>query len=90
MSVQITHIHFGSTPKTHETITNYKWLSSDGSVGSSDKPTMVDWIDNKGGKAFVGTGTNQVSVGTVDAKPKYLRTYADGKWTNNLLSLPEF
>lgn len=91
MSVEITHVRYGSTSKTHETITHYKWRSlSDGDVGSSDKPTMVDWIENKNGTAYVGSGSNRVNVGVVDASPKYLRTYADGKWTNNLTSLPEF
>lgn len=51
---------------------------------------MVDWIDTKGGKAFVGTGANRVRVYVVDASPKHLRTVSDGKWTNNLVNLPEF
>lgn len=91
MSVTITHVRYGSTPKTESTMIRYKWRSdSDGSVGDNDKASMVDYIENKGGKAYVGTGTSRVSVGVVDANPKYLRTYADGKWTNNLSELPEF
>lgn len=50
----------------------------------------MDWIENKGGVAFVGTGTSRVSVGVVDANPKYRRTHADDKWTNYLSELPEF
>jgi hypothetical protein len=40
----------------------------------------------------VAAGSNRVNVGVV--KPQggqpYLRTHADGKWTNNLLNLPTF
>lgn len=93
MTVEITHVRYGSTEKTESTIAQYKWRNpSDGNVGSSDKPTMVDWIDNKGGHAYVGNGSSRVDVGVVrpmQGQP-YLRTYADGKWTNNLLNLPEF
>lgn len=52
---------------------------------------MVEWIDG-GGKAYVESGTSTVAVGVV--KPSngepYLRTYANGVWTDNLLSLPKF
>jgi hypothetical protein len=93
MSIEITHVRFGSTKKTEDEIVSYKWKNDQtGKVGQSDKPAMVDWIDIKNGKAYVGSGTNRVSVGVV--KPQsgqpYLRTYADGKWTNNLLNLPTF
>jgi hypothetical protein len=50
---------------------------------------MVDWI-NEGGVARVQQGANEVAVGVVKASPPYIRTYADGKWTNNLLALPEY
>ena len=51
---------------------------------------MVDWIDNKAGVAKVQSNTGDVMVGTVDGTPKYLRTYANGKWTDNLLALPRY
>lgn len=92
MSIEITHVRFGSTKKTEDEIVSYKWKNQDGKVAQSDKPTMVDWIDNKKGTAYVGAGSNRVNVGVV--KPQggqpYLRTHADGKWTNNLLNLPTF
>jgi hypothetical protein len=93
MAHEITHVHFEGYSKTHEAITSYKWKNLDnGTTGVSDKPTMVDWIDNKNGTAYVGSGSGRVDVGTVhpaNGHP-YLRTYADGKWNNNLLSLPTF
>ncbi|MEZ5085926.1 MAG: DUF3892 domain-containing protein [Tessaracoccus sp.] len=93
MAIEITHVRYGSTPRTESTITHYKWRSlSTGGVDSSTKAVLVDWIDNKGGKAYVGSGVSRVDVGVVRPAQgaPYLRTHADGKWTNNLLSLPEF
>lgn len=93
MAVEITHVRYEGYSKTHESIVSYKWKNtSTAATGTSDKPTMVDWIDNKNGDAYVGSGASRVNVGTVhpDNGRPYLRTYADGKWSNNLLSLPTF
>lgn len=51
---------------------------------------MVEWIEQKGGDARVQGNPRDAQVGVVDATPKYLRTHADGQWTNNLLSLPRY
>lgn len=93
MAIEITHVRFGSTTKTEDEIVSYKWKSlNDGDVGQSDKATLVDWIDNKSGTAYVGSGAQRVHVGTIhpDRGQAYLRTYADGKWTNNLVALDTF
>lgn len=92
MAVEITHVRFGSTVKSEATIVSYQWRNNaTGDAGSSDKPTMVDWVDG-GGSAHVSSGGNQVPVGAIHPEQgqPYLRTHADGKWTNNLLSLPTF
>jgi hypothetical protein len=92
MSIEITHIRL-SGGSLHEHIVRYKWRDrSDGDTGESDKPTMVAWVDKPSNRAFVGSGTNAAEVGVVrpQGSQPYLRTYADGKWTNNLLSLPHF
>lgn len=93
MAVEITHIRMSEGGSTEAHIIRYKWREpNDGKVGDSDKPTMVDWIDNKNGSAYVGSGSDRVQVGVVhpaQGQP-YLRTYADEKWTNNLLALPRF
>ncbi|MGD0742094.1 MAG: DUF3892 domain-containing protein [Acidimicrobiales bacterium] len=90
MTVEITAIHLvGGT--RHEHIASVRWVNpSSQETGSSTRETMVDWIENKGGAAFVTDGQNTVSVAVVDAHPKYLRTYADGVWTDNLLALPRY
>ncbi|KQY55663.1 hypothetical protein ASD11_14200 [Aeromicrobium sp. Root495] len=91
MAVQITHIRLAGGG--HENITDYRWRSlGDGEVNNSTKATMVDWIDNKDGTAYMGSGADRADVGTVHPTggAAYLRTYADGVWTNNLLALPQF
>jgi len=93
VSIEITHVRFSGTQRTHKAIIRYKWRSiEDGSVGESDKPTLVDFIDNKGGEVFVGIRPLRVAVGAVTPSygQPYLRTYADGAWTNNLVNLPTF
>lgn len=92
MAIEITHVRFGASKKTEDEIILYRWRGLEsGGVNSSDKPTLVTWL-NDGGKAYVGSGANKVPVGVV--RPQrgnpYLRTYSDGKWTNNLVNLPTF
>jgi len=88
--VYVTAIH-QEDGSSHEHITSVKWRNpSTGDTGQNTKAEMVDWIKNKSGDARVTDGTNTVQVGVVDASPPYIRTYADGKWTDNLLALPRF
>jgi len=94
MSVRITHVRLSPpSANTHEAITDFYWTNEGtGQSDSSTKATMVDWIDNKKGHAYVGAGVDRADVGVVrpDGGTPYLRTYADGKWNNNLLSLPRY
>ncbi|HZL06523.1 MAG TPA: DUF3892 domain-containing protein [Coriobacteriia bacterium] len=92
MSVRITAIRLSQGGYTHEHITDVKWTSYENdSSGQSTKAATVEWIDN-GGAAYVESASTKVQVGVV--KPQggtpYLRTYANGTWTDNLLSLPRF
>jgi hypothetical protein len=95
MAIEITHVrlssgHSGS--RAHHRLQVEEPDLSDGSVKTSSKGTLVDWIDNEDGKAYVGSGSQRVSVGTVHPQggTPYLRTYSDGEWTNNFLALPSF
>ena len=88
--VYITSVHMvGGTG--HEHISAVRWRNPDeGTTGQSGRAEMVDFIDNKKGVAKVQSGGTEVHVGTVNASPKYIRTHADGKWTDNLLALPRY
>lgn len=92
MSIEITHIRLSNFVQNHEYITHYKWRGENGTTGSTDKAGMVEWIESKNGIAYVGNGAQRARVGVIRPAQglPYLRTYADGQWTNNLLSLPQF
>jgi hypothetical protein len=92
MAIRITGIRL-SGGTGHEHITTLWWIDPARNVEkSSRRATIVAWIDDEQREAYVHQpGTARSTVGTVDpgsGRSKYLRTYADGQWNNNLLSLP--
>ena len=70
---------------THEGIThlggsNWRWT----------RQQVIDSIQAKTNTFYVQVNGTRSSVGVVQGtNGPYLRTYADGKWNDNLLSLPE-
>ncbi|WP_438014952.1 DUF3892 domain-containing protein [Sorangium sp. So ce315] len=89
-TIYITHIRL-SGGSGHEHITHVRWLNR--ATNKTDITTigkMVEWLNSKTAKnvAKVTDGVNAVLVGVVEKPYPHLRTYADKKWTNNLLSLP--
>ncbi len=51
---------------------------------------VVASIEQKTNTFYTLVQGNRANVGVVDGpNGKYLRTYADGKWNDNLLALPE-
>jgi hypothetical protein len=87
--VQVTHIRQAGGNK-HEHITTVQWYSpSSGDVNTSTTATMVAWLRNKTNRAYVCDGKRIVEIGVVEATPPYIRTHADGSWTDNLLALPK-
>jgi hypothetical protein len=95
MSVRITCISKsgGNHENPHVAISSLGWVSDNTNKhGSSTRLDMYDWIKNQSGYAYVrDAGGNQARVGTAETASgtKYVRTYADGVWTDNLLALPE-
>jgi hypothetical protein len=90
MAVYVEQVHMeGGTG--HEHIAKVKWQNrTDKKTGESTKAEMVKYIDVDKGEARVADGSSYVQIGTVQATPKYIRTHADGKWTDNLLALPRY
>jgi hypothetical protein len=87
--VRVTSCHLVGG-ELHEHIQSVKWINpSDSKAGQTSRAGMVEFIE-KGNRAVVGEGSQQVEVGVVNATPKYIRTHADGEWTNNLLALPRY
>lgn len=83
----------GNHTNPYEGITHYGWLNEQTKArGKSTRADMVDFLTRQGGKAYVrdDRGNLIAHVGVVQNNGRpYLRTYADGKWSDNLLSLPE-
>jgi hypothetical protein len=91
MAIRITAIRL-SGGSSHEHIVRLWWTNpSTNDSNNNTRAEIVAWIENKNGKAYVEDQYgHRVDVRVV--KPargdKYLRTYADGVPTDNLLALP--
>ncbi len=94
MAVRITCVSkpSGDNQDPHEAISSLGWVNEDTQAkGISTRLEIYDFIKNKGGQAYVvDRSGNKASVGALENSrgTKYVRTYADGVWTDNLLSLP--
>lgn len=83
--VQVTCINKQLRDSTHEGITHLG-----GSGWRWTRKQVIDSIEAKTNTFYTSVGGNRATVGVVDGQNgKYLRTYADGKWNDNLLALPE-
>lgn len=95
MSVRVTCISKagGDHDNPHESISHLGWTNEEThESGKSTRLEMYSWIKDKGGYAYVRDGAgNTVRVGTAVSTrgTKYVRTYRDKVWTDNLLALPE-
>lgn len=93
MALRITHIRIPIGQSGNKAITDFTWQNDEtGKIDSSTKDAMVEWLDKPSTSAYVTNGNSRVAVGVVSPKTgtPYLRTYANGAWTDNLLSLPRF
>ena len=93
MAVRIIAIRkdHGNHYNPHEAVSHYKWLNEQsGESKIADRPSMVAWVE-RGNRAYVSDnrGTVDCQVNTSVHGTKFLQTYADRRWTDNLLSLPE-
>ena len=83
--VQVRCINKQPRNDPHEGITHlggdqWKWT----------RQQVVTSIEAKTNTFFTYVGGKRADVGVVNGQNgKYVRTYADGKWNDNLLALPE-
>jgi hypothetical protein len=95
MSIRITCINKsgGYHADPHHAISDLGWVNEEtGKTGKSTRLVVYDWIENQNGVAYVqDSAGNRARVGTREHSngTKYLQTYADQVWTDNLLSLTE-
>jgi len=77
----------------HHAIESVGWTNEEtGERNTSTRLQVYDWITKQNGKAYVTDRLgNRAYVGTREDAycTKFLETYADQVWTDNLLSLPE-
>jgi hypothetical protein len=95
MSVRITCIKKsnGYHEDPHHAISEVGWIDEQtNETGRATRLEMYVWIKDKNGVASVSDSRgNKARVGTREHTngTKYLQTYADGVWTDNLLALSE-
>ncbi|MYS19874.1 Protein of unknown function [Streptomyces sp. DvalAA-14] len=91
MPIQITAVRL-SGGTAHEHIVHPWWTNpATGATGDNTRAQIITWIEDEGGQAFTrDAGGRQAAVAVVTPphSVKYLRTHADGVWTDNLLALP--
>ncbi len=84
------HLHQQATPQNqHEGITHLG-----GGAGADQwtwsRQKVINSIEDGSNTFHTFEGGKRANIGVVDGpNGKYLRTYADGQWNDNLLSLPE-
>lgn len=95
MSIRITCIKKsgGHHEDPHHAISELGWINErTDKTGRNTRLEIYDWIKDQNGAAYVRDARgNQVSVRTREHGngTKFLQTYADGIWTDNLLALRE-
>lgn len=83
--VQVKCINKNNRNSSHEGIThlggdNWKWT----------KDQVINSIESRTNSFYTYVDWKRADVGVVNGpNGKYLRTYADGKYNDNLLALPE-
>jgi hypothetical protein len=83
--VQVTCITKQNRDSKHEGITHLG-----GTGWNWTRKQVIDSIEAKTNTFFTKVDGNRAEVGVVNGENgKYVRTYADGKWNDNLLALKE-
>lgn len=83
--VQVTCINKQPRNNTYEGITHFG-----GSGWRWTRSQVIHSIEAKTNTFYTKVGSNRAEIGVVNGSSgKYVRTYADGKWNDNLLALPE-
>lgn len=75
----------------HEAIQYLGWIDESGNRDRTSRLEMVGYIE-RGNKAYVKDIYGNIAylyVRTSTLGTKFVQTYADSKYSNNLLSLPE-
>ncbi len=91
--IWITAVQFDDSGREeHETIRAVRWR--DGELRQQGEHTMAELVALVRARTLVYVSDEAFQrtavVRVVDADPPYIRAWAQGKWTNDLLALPRF
>jgi hypothetical protein len=90
--IQIIAIRGGSNV-SHHAISDYKGIEkSTAKIYSYPRQYIVGLLDNKKARAYVKDSARRIAYCGVNqiGSTRFLQTYADGVWTDNLLNLPQY
>lgn len=89
--IQITAIRI-EKGEAHQSILAFQWHELGKDVDTKESPlsTMVKFIEKSPKKVLVRKGNKAVEVRVVEAPTKYVQSYEEEHWTNELLELPRF
>jgi hypothetical protein len=73
-------------------VTYVNWTNPrDGQTGTYSVAEIVDLLENQDGGAYVNDGYRTIWIGIVQTPTtKYIRTFQDGAFTDDLMQLPRF
>ena len=95
MPIQVTCINKsgGYHADPHHAIEHLGWINDQTrATGKSTRIQVYDWLKNNGGAAYVRDSrgnTAQVAPREHANGTRFVQTYADKVWSDNLLALPE-
>lgn len=95
MAVRCIAIRLSKGGQRHEHITHILWVPSNnqGAKGTANTRAEIVAFVEKGGKGYVEDDDGDVAylgVRKTANGTKYVQTYADRIWNDNLLALPRF
>jgi hypothetical protein len=76
----------------HEHVTDLQW-NSVSTAGQSSRAALIEWLRaSSANQAVVADASKHVPLFVVELfnSTPFLRTHADGAWTDHLLRLPRF
>jgi hypothetical protein len=95
MAIRITCINKsgGHHADPHHAIEYLGWINEEsGKTGKNTRLEIYNWVKDENGTAYVRDSKNNnafVGIRENSNGTKFLQTYADKVWTDNLLELPE-
>lgn len=90
LPVYVTAVHMPNGDG-HERIELFQWQNPNTlETGQATAEQVVAWIEAGGDLRVRDLAGGEFRIGVIAADPPYLRAYADGAWTDSLLSMPRY